>query len=252
MRDRDHTEASSFVAVIAVLACTFCGTTTAHAQGVEITPFGGYRFGGDFFELITNQPVDLDGSVSFGAIVDIPLPRSHSFQIEGLFSHQEADLTIQPTQHGPVTMPARRSTTGSAAACRSSAAIASPVPHRHARPHPLCRRWRQRIRFTLSAGGGVKLFPTRHVGVRLDGRVYTTFVEADVGMFACSSFSGTRLRLPRRRRLAGGRHRGNRLQVLMRLVAAFVILVAASVVSAQGPTAQQPTFRTASTSFAST
>ena len=47
------------------------------------------------------------------------------------------------------------------------------------------------IRFTLSAGGGVKLFPTRHIGVSLDGRVFTTFVEADVGLFACSSFSGT-------------------------------------------------------------
>jgi hypothetical protein len=26
----------------------------------------------------------------------------------------------------------------------------------------------------LSGGGGVKLFPTRHVGVRLDGRVFAT------------------------------------------------------------------------------
>jgi len=47
------------------------------------------------------------------------------------------------------------------------------------------------IRFTLSAGCGVKLFPTRHLGARLDGRVYTTFVEADVGLLACSSLSGT-------------------------------------------------------------
>ncbi len=183
---------SSFVAVIAVLACTFCGTTTARAQGVEITPFGGYRFGGDFFELITDQPVDLDGSVSFGAIVDVPLQRSDGFQIEGLFSHQQADLTLQPTKRSPVTLAratvdhwlggglqefggdrVRPFLTGMLGLTRYAVGGDS------------------EIRFTLSAGGGVKLFPTRHIGVRLDGRVYTTFVEADVGFFACSSFSGT-------------------------------------------------------------
>jgi hypothetical protein len=183
---------SSFVAVIAVLASIVCGTTAANAQGVEITPFGGYRFGGDFFELITDQPVDLDGSVSFGVAVDIPLQRSDGFQIEGLFSHQQADLTLQPTKRGPVTLAratvdhwlggglqefggdrVRPFLTGMLGLTRYAGGGDS------------------EIRFTLSAGGGVKLFPTRHLGVRLDGRVYTTFVEADVGLFACSSFSGT-------------------------------------------------------------
>jgi hypothetical protein len=70
---------SLFVAVIAIVAHAFCGTATAHAQGVEIAPFGGYRFGGDFFELITGQPVDLDGSVSFGTAVDVPLRWSQGF-----------------------------------------------------------------------------------------------------------------------------------------------------------------------------
>lgn len=183
---------SSFVAVIAILGFIACGTTAASAQGVEITPFGGYRFGGDFFELITDQPVDLDGSVSFGVAVDIPLQRSPGFQIEGLFSHQQADLTLQPTKRSSVTLAratvdhwlggglqefggdrVRPFLTGMLGLTRYAGGGDS------------------EIRFTLSAGGGVKLFPTRHIGVRLDGRVYTTFVEADVGLFACSSFSGT-------------------------------------------------------------
>src|SRR5436189_160709 len=33
------------------------------------------------------------------------------------------------------------------------------------------------FRFTLSAGGGVKLLPTSRVGVRLDGRVFATFLD---------------------------------------------------------------------------
>jgi hypothetical protein len=34
------------------------------------------------------------------------------------------------------------------------------------------------VRFSVGAGGGVKLFVTRHLGLRLDGRAYVTLVEA--------------------------------------------------------------------------
>ena len=43
------------------------------------------------------------------------------------------------------------------------------------------------IRFTAGAGGGLKIFPSRHVGVRLDGRVFATFLDADARFVACSS-----------------------------------------------------------------
>ena len=43
------------------------------------------------------------------------------------------------------------------------------------------------VRFTLGAGGGVKLFPIPQVGLRLDGRVYTTFIDADARFLACAS-----------------------------------------------------------------
>ena len=33
------------------------------------------------------------------------------------------------------------------------------------------------IRFSLGGGAGVKLLATRHLGLRLDGRVYMTFVD---------------------------------------------------------------------------
>ena len=42
------------------------------------------------------------------------------------------------------------------------------------------------IRFVVSAGGGVKLRPTRNVGLRLDGRVFTTFADVDGRAIACS------------------------------------------------------------------
>jgi hypothetical protein len=42
------------------------------------------------------------------------------------------------------------------------------------------------IRFVVSAGGGVKLRPLRHVGARLDGRVFTTFADIEGRTIACS------------------------------------------------------------------
>ena len=45
---------------IVVATWLLCWPATSHAQVIEVTPFIGYRFGGDFFELITGQSVDLD------------------------------------------------------------------------------------------------------------------------------------------------------------------------------------------------
>ena len=41
------------------------------------------------------------------------------------------------------------------------------------------------IRFSVGAGGGVKLFPWSRLGVRLDGRVFATILDADGTALAC-------------------------------------------------------------------
>ncbi len=38
-----------------------------------------------------------------------------------------------------------------------------------------------------AAGAGVKLMPLRHVGVRLDGRVFATFADLDAPLVACTT-----------------------------------------------------------------
>lgn len=177
------------VRALIVAACLLGPAAGASAQHVEVAPFVGYRFGGGFFELVTGQPVDLDGARSFGVVVDVPV--SNGMQVEGLFTHQRADIVIpvldlqQPTRwqisvdhwqggglqeygHGRV----RPFLTGTLGLTRYAATDDS------------------EIRFTVAAGGGVKLFPSRHVGVRLDGRVFATFVDADARFVACSATAG--------------------------------------------------------------
>jgi hypothetical protein len=171
---------------LTIAACVLGHAAVASAQRVEVAPFGGYRFGGGFFELVTGQPVDLDGAPSLGVALDVPLP--NGFQVEGLFTHQHAHVFvpapgIRPAASVPISVDhwqagalqefrggrLRPFLTGTLGLTRFAAADDS------------------EIRFTAGAGGGLKVFPTRHVGLRLDGRVFATFVDADARVGACTT-----------------------------------------------------------------
>ena len=154
------------------------------AQAVEVAPFGGYRFGGDFFELATNRTLDLDGGPAVGGVVNIEM--SDGLSLEALFTHQQAHVGISDA---PAGSPAR---------------VRAVVDHwlaggrqdfgtGRARPFltgllGLTRYGADgddEVRFTIGAGAGVKLLLQRRLGLRLDGRVFTTFVDVDGHVVAC-------------------------------------------------------------------
>ena len=156
-----------------------------HAQGIEVTPFGGYRFGGDFFELVTGQPVDADGAPAVGAIVDIPL--GNGLQVEALFTHQNAHVTVSA---GPLRPPIR----ASVSVDHWQGGGLQEYADGRVRPYATGMLGLTRyagegdseIRFTVGGGGGVKLFPASKVGVRLNGQLSATFVYADARVAGCS------------------------------------------------------------------
>ena len=86
---------SRFVRAMTFLACLVGQASTLSAQGIEVTPFGGYRFGGDFFELLTGQPLDIDGAPSVGVIVDVPT---------GGVVNVPAGTALQSANHGDVDL----------------------------------------------------------------------------------------------------------------------------------------------------
>ena len=147
-------------------------------------PFGGYRFGGDFFEIVADDAVDLDGAPALGFVLNVPL--YEGLQFEALLTHQSAHISVpsrpfEPPTRWHVTVDhlqggglqefadgrVRPFVTGLVGLTRYAALGDS------------------EIRFTVGAGGGVKLFPLSHIGVRLDGRVYATFLDADARFLAC-------------------------------------------------------------------
>jgi hypothetical protein len=162
-----------------------CDPTGASAQTVEISPFAGYRFGGGFFERVTNQPVDLDGASAIGGVVNVAMHEGLSF--EGLFTRQEARVGVPG---GPL-LPATR---WRITVDHYMAGGLQEFGQGRARPFltgmlGLTRYGAEgdnEIRFAISAGGGVKLRPTRHLGARLDGRVFTTFADVEGRTIVCS------------------------------------------------------------------
>ena len=178
------------VGAITVVACLAALEPALSAQGVEVTPFGGYRFGGDFFELITGQPVDLDGAATLGFVVNVPI--SNGMQFEGLFTHQDAGISVPARPFGPATL-------WKVSVDHYQAGGLQEFGDR-ARVRPFltgmlgltryAAEGDNELRFALSAGGGVKLFPTPRVGLRLDGRAFATFVDAGGHLVACSAGSG--------------------------------------------------------------
>lgn len=152
---------------------------------VEVSVFGGYRFGGDFYEIASGRPVDNDGATSFGVAVNIPL--TLDTQIEALITHQQARfvapalgspdarfrVTVDHYQVGGLTelggVRARPFLTGLIGLTRYEAS------------------GDHELRLSGSVGGGVKLFPSPRAGVRLDGRVFATLVDADFDALACGA-----------------------------------------------------------------
>jgi len=176
---------SRVLRALTLTGCLLWQPAAASAQAFELAPFGGYRVGGGFFELLTGQPVDLDGATSFGVAVDVPL--ANGVQIEGLFTHQHAKVLV--AAHHPLA-----ATRWRIAVDHWQGGGLQEFGAGRVRPFltgalGLTRYAAQddrEIRFAVSSGGGVKLFPSRHVGVRLDGRVFATFVDADARFSACS------------------------------------------------------------------
>ena len=174
-----------FVCAMTFMSCVIGGAPAASAQSFEVTPFGGYRFGGDFFELLTRQPIDNDGAPALGVAVDVPL--GAGLQVEGLFTHQSARVSIPTALSGP---PAHVRITvdhwqGGGLQEFDTGRVRPYLTGMLGLTHYAADD-DDEIRFTVGAGGGVKLFPTKNVGVRLNSQLFATFVDADARLVACS------------------------------------------------------------------
>lgn len=161
--------------------------TTVWAQSVEITPFAGYRVGGEFdsddrFFGFDPFELEIEDGESYGVLLDIRLSRS--LFLEFTLSRQETRLVekfglfdpafdlfdidvdyyhvglLYQWEPGQV----RPFITGSIGATRLE---------------PQVSDLGELYRPSLSLGGGAKILFNDHIGLRFEGRAYTTLIEDD-------------------------------------------------------------------------
>lgn len=171
------------MAVMLVLACgspAVLAQTPPPETQFEITPFIGYQFGGDFVDRWGDDDVidsDIDESPNYGLMVNIGV--IHGFQIELLYSRQDSELVPDRWYDNPY---ARDITVeyyhaGGLYQWKFDKVVPYVAGSMGAtRFDP--DRLGSDTKFSWSAGGGVKLMFNPHVGLRLDGRFYSTYIDS--------------------------------------------------------------------------
>ena len=151
--------------------------SAAAAQTVEVTPFVGYQLGGwstDWWDW-DGHDADLEQSATYGLLVDFEIT-PHA-QIELLYSRQYTEF--ESYRHRGRDVDVEYFQVGFLWQWR---------PNEEVRPFVVgslgvasfdAEGGGSESAFATSAGGGVKLFWTEHVGARLEGRVYSAAIDDD-------------------------------------------------------------------------
>ena len=190
---------------IALLCLGTVGTGAAHAQGGmhdeessttnwswEVTPFVGYRMGGDFdLDGSTSaRKVDLDDHGSFGLAVNL-LPGDRSESYELFYSRQKASVA-KNSLLAPFELNVEYLHLGGTLAVNDELPIKPYIVGGLGltRFSPRTGNGGDDSRFSLSLGGGFKLPVTKNFGVRLEARGFVTFVNSDSAFLCVSGSQG--------------------------------------------------------------
>jgi hypothetical protein len=165
--------------IAAVAAGLLLGAGGAGAQTIELTPFGGYRFGWGVSDVGGSPVIDDDGGGSFGLIANFLIgPPVDGMKFETMFSREQARVTIQPTFVSP---PVTAITTVDHMLIGVSQELEPGAQRAFISALAGVTRYATatdtEFRFTIGLGAGGKFFATRHLGLRLDARGYMTIIE---------------------------------------------------------------------------
>lgn len=181
---------------LVILAVAAAWPVFAGDDKIEVTPFVGYRFGGQFENFSTGQTYTLNSSESYGFTVDVPT--SDETKVEVLLSRQPSELdvdgllgadkiTVDMTYYhvGALYQPSDNE--------KMQPFVGVTLGATHMKPH--YPDTSSTTNFSINFTGGVKFHFSEHVGVRLDGRLLATFTSGNAAVFCgsgCSfGFSGS-------------------------------------------------------------
>jgi hypothetical protein len=183
---------ASCAAIALLLASGAAAAEDQPQPRFELTPYAGYRIGGEFEQQNGGGSFKLDEGSSEGLIFNIEA-RDVNTQWEVLYGHQSTKLATQLSfdpaarlgldveyfQFGGTYLFDGEDT-------RPFIALTAGVTHFSPTPPGVDSE----SYFSGSLAGGVQLRKTKRVGVRLEARVYATFVNTDGALFCHSGPQG--------------------------------------------------------------
>lgn len=163
----------------------------AQTSSIEITPYAGYRAGGEIESqdsLLFERDADIDESVSFGVIVDVPL--THNLQLEFLVARQSSefvekgglfsgdtrifDVDLDYYHVGLLWQWGTGQVHPFIATSLGIGRLDVDAPAASSEEN-----------FSMSFGGGIKIMTSDHIGVRIEHRWFWT--DIDSGNYSSSS-----------------------------------------------------------------
>ncbi|MFC1764190.1 outer membrane beta-barrel protein [Planctomycetota bacterium] len=169
------THSSILLLALASLASAYNATPDTT---VEITPFAGYGFGGDFEVITTGEKLSVEEGGVYGLTID--WGATPETQYELFFSHQATKLTSS----GGFATPAEALTDLDI----TYAHIGGLLNFGEDKVKPFfggglglthfnLKNYSNETKFSINLGGGVKLFLTKNIGLRFEGRGLATLVN---------------------------------------------------------------------------
>jgi opacity protein-like surface antigen len=155
----------------------------------QVTPFAGYRMGGDFdLEGIDGQ-ADLENHGSFALAVNLLIDDTSSYEL--FYSRQETSLE-STSPLAPFDLNIDYLHLGGTLTVNDELPITPYIVGGLGltRLDPQSGTGSEDTRFSVSLGGGLKMPITDHFGVRLEARGFLTFVNSDSAFFCASGDFG--------------------------------------------------------------
>jgi opacity protein-like surface antigen len=156
----------------------------------EVTPFVGYRMGGDFDLEGATGGADLDDHGSFGLSVGLRIDETSAYEL--FYSRQEASFE-STSPIAPFDLDVEYLHLGGTLVVSDELPLSPYIAGGLGltRLSPQTGPGSEDTRFSVSLAGGVRLPVTRHFDVRLEARGYLTFVNSESDFFcATGSFGG--------------------------------------------------------------
>ena len=183
----------TFLMLLAIIATSFSGVVSAQSNfdKFELTPFGGYRFGGTFEDTESGATIELDNDTSFGLIFNIRESANTQWEIiysrqttqadtSGLdIPEQSLDLDVHYFQGGG---------TYQGTSDRVRPFLSATIGGTFIKPGS--SSYDDDAFWSFSVGTGLNFMPTERLGFRLEARAFGTLVDSDTSLFCTSGPEG--------------------------------------------------------------